>query len=185
METLEAIGKRVSLKTRISPRDIEQENIIKILDAARLAPSAYNNQPWRFIIIKGKEAVETVVSGAFNEVNLIAKEAPVIIIACAHPKDDEVVSGREYYLFDVALAIENMLLAATDLGLVTHLMTSVNEDKLKNMLNIPNEVRFVVATPLAYPSNESYDMAAQEKLDQRTRKALKEIAYSNVWGKSF
>ncbi|MFC2046739.1 nitroreductase family protein [Chloroflexota bacterium] len=185
METLEAIGKRVSLKTRISPRDIEHEKITKILDAARLAPSAYNNQPWRFIVIKGKETIETLVSEAFNEVNLVAREAPVIIIACAHPEDDEVVGGREYYLFDVALAIENMLLAATDLGLVTHLMTSVNEDKLKNILSIPNEVRFVVATPLAYPSNESYDIAAQGKLDQRTRKDLKEITYSNTWGKPF
>jgi len=78
-----------------------------------------------------------------------------------------------------------MLLAATDLGLVTHPMTAVNEDELRRVLHIPDEVRFVAATPLSYPSGGSYDEAAREKLDQRTRKSLKEVAYSEVWGKPF
>ena len=185
METLEAMGKRACLKTRISPRDIEQEKIIQILDVARLAPSAYNKQPWRFIIVKGKDAVETLVSRAFCEANLVAREAPVIIIACANPKDDEVIDGKEYYLFDVALAMENMFLAATDLGLVTHPMTGVDEDELKKVLGIPDEVRFVVATPLAYPTDESYDRAARERLDQRARKDLEEVVYSNAWERPF
>jgi len=83
------------------------------------------------------------------------------------------------------LAVENMLLAATDLGLVMHPMTAVNEDELKRVLHIPDEVRFVVATPLAYPTEGSYEEAARERLGQRTRKSLKEVVYSNVWGKSF
>ena len=185
METLRAINKRASLKTRLSARDVEQEKIAKILDAARLAPSARNRQPWRFIVVKSKEAVDTLVSRAFSETNLVAGEAPVIIIACANPGDDIVIGGREYYLFDVALAVENMLLAATDLGLVTHPMTGVNEDELKKILDIPHEVRFVVATPLAYPAEGSYDEAAQERLSQRTRKDLQELVYSNEWGRPF
>ena len=185
METSEAIDKRASLKTRISPRDVEQEKIAKILDAARLAPSAGNRQPWRFIVVKGRENVEPLVSRAFNEVNFAAKEAPVIIVACANPSDDVVVGGREYYVFDVALAVENMLLAATELGLATHLMTNLDEDELKKILGIPTEVRFVVATPLAYPAEGSYEEAAQERLSQRTRKDLKELVYLNAWGKSF
>ena len=136
-------------------------------------------------MVKGRENVEPLVSRAFNEVNFTAKESPVIIVACANPSDDVVVGGREYYVFDVALAVENMLLAATELGLVTHLMTNLDEDELKKMLGIPNEVRFVVATPLAYPSEGSYEEAAQERLSQRTRKDLKELVYLNAWGKSF
>ena len=111
--------------------------------------------------------------------------APVLIIACANPSDDDIHEGREYYLFDVGLAVENMLLVATDLGLVTHPMTAVNEDELRRVLHIPDEVRFVVATPLAYRAGGSYDEAARERLGQRTRKRLKEVAYSNVWGKPF
>ena len=185
METLEVINKRASLKIRLSAREVEQDKITSILDAARLAPSARNRQPWRFIVVRGKEAVETLVSRVFSEANLVVREAPVIIIACANPSDDAVIGGREYYPFDVALAVENILLAATDLGLVTHLMAGLNEDELKRVLGIPHEVRFVVATPLAYPAEGSYEEAARERLSQRTRKELQELVYSNVWGRPF
>ena len=184
METLETINKRASLKTCLSPRDVEQEKIEKILDAARLAPSARNSQPWRFIVVKDKKTIETLVSRAFSERNAVVSEAPVIIIACANPGDDAIIGGREYYLFDVALAVENMLLAATDLGLVTHPMTGVDEDELKKVLGVPDEVRFVVATPLSYPADGSYEEAAQERLSQRTRKDLRELVYWNAWGRS-
>jgi nitroreductase len=184
METLEAISKRASLKTCCSTRDVEQEKIEKILKAAILAPSANNKQPWRFIVVKGREKVEPLVTRAFREVNQEVKDAPVVIIVCANPSDDVVIGEREYYLFDVALAVENMLLAATDLGLVTHPMI-IEEDKAKAALGIPDEVRFVIATPLAYPAQGSYDEAARERLSQRTRKGLKEVAYLNKWGTKF
>lgn len=180
METSEAISKRTSLKMHISSRDVEPEKIEKVLDAARLAPSASNRQPWRFIVVQGKEAVESI-SSAFREPNDVAVKAPVIIIACANPSDDATIGDREYYLFDVALAVENMILAATDLCLVTHLMM-FDEDRLKSLLGIPQEVRFVIATPLAYPDNSSYDEAAKERLSQRSRKDLKELVYLNRWG---
>ncbi len=185
METLEAINQRASLKTRLSARDIEQDIIVKVMGTARLAPSARNTQPWRFIVVRGKEAVETLVSKAFSETNQVVKEAPVIIIACANPNDDIVRDRKEYYLLDVGMAVENMLLAATDLGLVTHPMTGVNEDELKRVLGIPHEVRFVIATPLAYPAEVSYEEVAKERLSQRTRKDLEELVYSNVWGRRF
>jgi len=184
METLEAIGKRASLKTHISPRDIEPEKIARVLDSALLAPSARNMQPWRFIVVRGRDAVETLVSRAFGEGNSPAKEAPVIIVACANPADDVTRDGKEYYLFDLGLAMENLLLAATDLGLVTHPMSGIDEGELKKVLGIPPEVRFVAATPLAYPTAGSYDEAAQEKLSQRTRKGLKELVYIGSWGES-
>ncbi|MBA7603760.1 hypothetical protein ES703_10877 [subsurface metagenome] len=176
METLEAIKKRASLKTHVSARDVEPEKITKILDAARLAPSARNRQPWRFVVVTDKEVIRTLVSRAFGEMNLVLKEAPVIIIACADPGDA---------VFDVGLAVENMILAATDLGLVTHVMSGPDGDEIKRILGIPGEVRFVIATPLAYPAEGSYDEAARERLSQRTRKELQEVAYTNAWGKPF
>lgn len=185
METLEVINKRASLKMHLSEREVERDKIRKVLDAARLAPSARNQQPWRFIVVQGKENVENVVTKAFFEFSQAFKEASVLIFDCANPSDDDIHEGREYYLFDVGLAVENILLVATDLGLVTHPMTSVNEDELRKVLHIPDDVRFVVATPLSYPTGGSYDEAAREKLSQRTRKSLKEVAYSNVWGEPF
>jgi nitroreductase len=185
MKTLEAISKRASLKSHLSAQKVEPEKIAKVLDAARLAPSARNQQPWRFIVVQGKQNVENVVTKAFFEFSQGFKEAPVLIFVCANPSDDDIHEGREYYLFDVGLAFENLLLAATDLGLVTHPMSSVNEDELRKVLHIPGEVRFVAATPLSYPSTGSYDEAAQEKLSRRTRRSLKEVAYSEIWGKPF
>ncbi len=185
METLEAISRRASLKNYLSARKVEPEKIMKVLDAARLAPSARNQQPWRFIVVQGKDNVENVVAKAFFEFSQSFKEAPVLIFTCANPSNDDVHEGREYYLFDVGLAFENLLLAATDLGLVTHPMSSVKEDELKKLLHIPDEVRFIAATPLSYPSGGSYEEVAREKLSRRTRKSLKEIAYSEVWGKPF
>jgi len=186
MEIFETIKMRASLKTKISPRKVEPEKVNKILDAARLAPSARNFQPWRFIVLNDKERIETLVKGAFAEGNSVFNKAPVIIVACANPEDGIARDGKEYYLHDVGMAMENMLLAATELGLVTHPATGLNENgeaELKRILGIPDEVRFVVATPVAYPDEGSYEEAAQERLNERTRKDLKEIVYLNAWGK--
>lgn len=185
METIEAINKRAALKMHLSPREVEPEKIAKILAAARLAPSARNMQPWRFIVVNDRETVKTLVKSAFSDGNQIVGEAPVVIIACANPGDDVVSNGREYYMFDVGLAVENMLLAATDMGLATHPMTGLNEEALKKVLNMPPQVRFVVATPLAYPAEGSYGEAAKDRLGQRTRKDLKDLVYLNSWGHPF
>ena len=185
METLEAINKRASLKTHLSTHDVEQDRIIKILEAARLAPSATNEQPWRFVVVKGKENVENVVTRASRMGRKAFDEAPVLILVFVNPKDYVFPDGKTFYLLDVGLAMENILLAATDLGLITHPMASLDEGKLKEMLGVPDEMEFVVATPLGYPVEGSYEEAAQERLSQRTRKDLKELVYTNTWGKPF
>jgi nitroreductase len=181
METLEVIRKRCSLKAHLSRRLIEPEKINAILDAACLAPSARNSQPWRFVAVQGKEAVEALARAAFFGPSTVVEQAPVIIIVCARPGDDVTIDGKEYYLFDVGLAVGNMLLAATDLGLVTHPMASFNEAEVKRILHIPDDVRVVIVTPLAYPLEASYDEAAEERLSQRTRRDPKETAYFNKW----
>jgi nitroreductase len=181
METVEAIRKRCSLKTYLSRRAIEPEKINMIMDAARLAPSARNSQPWRFIVVQGKETVEALAQTAFLGPGAVVQQAPVIIVVCARPEDDVTIDDKKYYLFDVGLAVENMLLAATDLGLVTHLMASFNETEVKRILHIPDDVRVVIVTPLAYPPATSYDEAAKERLGQRTRKDLKAVTYFNKW----
>ena len=185
METLEAINKRASLKTHLSTRDVEQDRIIKILEAARLAPSATNEQPWRFIVVMGKENVENVVTRASRMERKVFDEAPVLILIFINPKDYVFPDGKTFYLLDVGLAMENMLLAATDLGLITHPMASLDEGKLKEMLGVPDEMEFTIATPLGYPVEGSYEEAAQERLSQRTRKDLRELVYTNTWGKPF
>ena len=181
METLEAVNKRCSLKTHLSGREVELEKINKVLDAARMAPSARNMQPWRFVVVRGKRSVESLVDAALGEGNAVAKEAAALIVVCARPRDSVIHERKEYYLFDTGLAVENMLLAATDLGLVTHPMAGVNESELKRLLNIPRDVRVVLVTPLAYPREASFDAAARERLQERTRRTLEEVVYYDQW----
>jgi nitroreductase len=182
MQTLEAIRKRCSLKLHLSKQPIEAEKIELILDAARLAPSARNMQPWRFVLVQGDEAIEKLAS-AFNETNQEVRNAPAIIVICAREEDDVTREGKPYYLFDAGLAVENLLLAATDLGLVTHLILSFDEGEIKRILEIPDDYRVVLTTPLAYPAEPSYDEAAKERLRERTRKDLGEITFYGKWGK--
>jgi nitroreductase len=181
METLDVIRNRCSLKTHLSDREVEREKIDIILEAGRLAPSARNMQPWRFIIVRGKNSVNNLVTASFMETNQMVKEAPIVIVICARPSDDVIRDGKEYYLFDAGLAVENMLLAATNLGLVTHPMTGINESEVKKILHIPDDVRVVAVTPLAYPAEGSYDVAAKERLSQRSRREVKEVVYFDRW----
>jgi len=183
MHTLETIRQRCSLKVHISGREIEPEKINAILEAGRLAASARNSQPWRFIVVQEKQIVKELAQ-AFSESNRVIKDAPVILVVCARAEDDVIKFGLEYFLFDVGLAVGNMVLAATDLGLVTHLMTAFNEAEVKRVLQIPEDVRAVVATPLAYPLEGSYYEAARERLSMRTRKCLEELVHYNRWSES-
>jgi nitroreductase len=180
MDTLAAIHKRCSLKAHISRREIELEKINTILEAGQVAASARNNQPWHFIVVQERETVDALVQ-AFSESNRVIKDAPVILVVCGRAEDDVVRDGKEYYLFDVGLAVGNMVLAATSLGIVSHLMTAFDEVQVKKILNIPDDVRAVVATPLAYPLEDTYDEAAMERLAMRTRKDLKELVHHDRW----
>ena len=182
MHTLEAIRKRCSLRAHLSDKPVELEKIDIVLEAARLAPSARNSQPWRFVVVQGREAVSELVRGAFTGPGSIIELAPVIIVGCARPDDDVTHDEKPYYLFDMGMAMQNMLLAATDLGLVTHPMAAFREQEIKRILQIPEDVRVVLVTPLAYPQEATYDEAAAERLAKRTRKELREIACYGRWG---
>jgi nitroreductase len=181
MQTLEAIRKRCSLKTHLSKRAIEPEKVNLVLDAARLAPSARNLQPWHFVLVQEEDAIDELAA-AFTEPNQVVKDAALIVVICAREEDDVTREGKPYYLFDAGLAVENLLLAATDLGLVTHPILSLDEGETKRILGIPNNYRVVLATPLAYPAEPTYDEAAEERLRERTRKDLREITHYGKWG---
>jgi nitroreductase len=131
--------------------------------------------------VQGDEAIEELAN-AFNETNQEVRNAPVIIVICAREEDDVTRDGKPYYLFDAGLAVENLLLAATALGLVTHPILSLDESETKRILGIPDDYRVVLATPLAYPAEPNYDEAAEQRLRERTRKSLDEITFYGKWG---
>jgi len=165
-----------AIKTRRSIRDyekspIEKEKLRKVLEGARLAPSAVNYQPWRFIVVTDPKIREELRS-AYNKDWFVS--APVIIVACVLPEKAYVRrDGEEYWKVDVAIAMQNLILVAWAEGLGTCWIAAFNEKEAKRVLGVPENARVVAMTPLGYP--------AEKKEPVTDRLPLKEIVRYEKW----
>lgn len=150
---MDLIEKRKSIRS-YKPQDVEEEKLNYILQAFRKAPSAKNLQPWKLIVVKDKKKISDL-SIACNNQTFIS-EAPVLIVACA--KEDEaygVMGGyMNSYPVDIALALEHLILAATEKGLGTCWIGAFKEKLVKGLLDVPDNVRVVAITPVGYPAIE-------------------------------
>jgi len=170
MVVFEIIRKRRSIRL-YEEKPVEQEKLNRVLEAGRLAPSADNCQPWRFIVAINDEVKEKL-RASYDEEWFVS--APVIIIGCAVPKEAWVrMDGQEYWMVDVAIAMQNMILVATELGLGTCWIANFDEEAARKALKLPQSVRIVTMTPLGYP--------AEEKRPVRNRKSLSEIVHYDSW----
>lgn len=177
MDLFEVIRERRSIR-KYQDRPVEPEKIAQIMEAARLAPSWKNMQCWKFLILTDEQKKQALLS-AFPDDNPGKKalsQAPVIIVACADPKQSGIEEGQEYYMSDVAIAIEHILLSAHALGLGSCWMGLFSQATMKKALGIPEQFRIVGVTPLGYPDQEP---------KPRPRKELNEIVYAEKWGNAY
>lgn len=174
MEFFEVIRSRRSIR-RYQDRPVEEEKLVEVLEAARLAPSWKNLQCWRFLVLTEAARVEAVLTALHpdNPGRRAIAQAPVAIVVCADPRESGSEEGKDYYLADAAIAFEHLCLAACALGLGTCWIGWFDEARLKNNLDVPEELRVVGITPLGYPDQEP---------KPRPRKELSEIAYREEWG---
>ena len=148
MEFSELIGKRYSVRA-YEPDPVEEAVLEQVLEAARLAPTASNRQPFQLIVIHtaGREA----------ELKRIYRkdwfvQAPVVVCACAVPARGWVRrDGRRYTDVDVAIVMDHLILAATDVGLGTCWIGAFDAAAAREVLGLPDDVEPVVCTPLGYP----------------------------------
>ncbi|MHC1680735.1 MAG: nitroreductase family protein [Methanomassiliicoccales archaeon] len=181
METTEAIRSRRSVR-RYLETPVSRETIETLLEAAIRAPSAANKQCWRFVAVTDKEIIAELTK--FNMVfNGWLKGAPAVIVVCADPKESTDLNDLPYYMWDSALAMHNMVLAATDMGLGTCYLAAYKEDKVKELLGVPENIRVVCMTPLGYPTEKR---SVGEKLihvvaGSSKRKPLSEVAHWDKW----
>jgi len=154
----------------MKPDAIPQEHILDILEAARLAPSWANRQCWRFVVVQDAEKRKALATcgGPPEAMN----HAPVTIVACALPQDSGHRYGQDYYLVDMGIAVEHLILEATALGLGTCWVGVFDADRVRAILGIPSEVKVVALIPVGYPSQER---------PPRPRKSLEEIAFWDAW----
>lgn len=150
MDVSEAIRRRRSVRDyRSDP--IPPDVLERVTESLRLAPSACNHQPWRFVLV-ADEALRTDLGRACHEQNWISG-APVIVCACAipdaaYPRMGETWSSAEV---DVAIAVDHLTLAAAAEGLGTCWIGSFHEPSVKRILGIPGGAKVVALTPLGYP----------------------------------
>ncbi|MCX7732975.1 MAG: nitroreductase family protein [candidate division WOR-3 bacterium] len=165
MEFYEVIRRRLSVRA-YKPDPVPEEVLNRILEAGRLAPSAKNLQPWKFIIIRDEKIRQALVPACRNQ-QFIA-QAPVIICACALLEQAWKGMGGYWSAaeIDVTIALEHIILAAASEGLGTCWIGAFIEDEVRKVLAIPEGVKPVALTPLGWPAQEPRP---------RPRKELKEI----------
>ncbi|PKN78327.1 MAG: nitroreductase family protein [Candidatus Cloacimonetes bacterium HGW-Cloacimonetes-1] len=155
METTETIFTRHSIRS-FSADPIPPEILDEILQAGRLAPSAQNRQPWRFIVIQGADKVKSlsVNCGLIGLSNFFIRSAPVVIIACADTKRAMTINKQDYYLVDTAIAFQQMMLQAWNHGIGSCWLAAFSEKKIRTWLDLPKSWRIVGLSPFGYPSEK-------------------------------
>lgn len=180
MEFLDVIKTRTSVR-EYSGKQVEDEKITYVLECARLAPSWANRQCWRFIVIKEKKMIEQIAKSSM--INHWLKTAPILLVACADPSDSGSNNSHEYYMTDVAIAFDHLILAATDVGLGTCWIAGFHEEKVKELLEIPKRIQIVALSPLGYPVEKKgiTEQITKSLLRAHKRKTLDEIVHYEHW----
>jgi len=149
MNVMEAIKARYSVRLYQS-RDVEEEKLLRVLEAARLAPSAKNLQEWRFVVVKDAKTRKELMHAA-KEQEFVG-QAPVVLACCAVTDNHVMSCGQLCYPIDVAIAIDHITLQAVEEGLGTCWIGAFYEDQVKKILGIPKAVRVVELLTLGYPA---------------------------------
>lgn len=165
MEILEAIRTRRSIR-KYKSTPIPEDLLKEVLSAARMAPSGANAQPWKLIVVADEDTKLRLVQ-ACNGQKFIA-EAPVIIAGCGFPDDAYGTIGgyMNGYVMDVTIAMDHLILTAASVGLGTCWIGAFKEEKVREVLGLPEDVKVVALTPLGYPD---------ETPAKRPRKDLAEL----------
>lgn len=188
MELFDAINNRRSIR-KFKSTPLEDEKVEKVLEAARQAPSWANTQCWRFVVVRDADTINKLADTGFgvggpmpNRATEAMRTAPVTIVACAElgkagcsykePREPVTDKG-DWFMFDVALAMQNMVLAATALGLGTVYIGAFDSVAVEKVLGVPEGYRVVSMTPLGEPDEEP---------KVRPRKELGEIVFKDKFG---
>jgi nitroreductase len=148
MEVIDAIRSRKSVRSYLD-KAVEKEKLSRVLEAARMAPSAGNRQEWRFVVVTDPEKRGRLGEEAAGQ-RFIA-EAPVVIAVCAQTDGRIMRCGQACYPIDVAIAVDHLTLAAVAEGLGTCWIGSFDPEAVRRILAIPKEIVVVELLPLGYP----------------------------------
>lgn len=141
MDVHEAIETRRAYRS-LEPVEIDDELVRDLAGVARIAPSCFNNQPWRFVFARSSDVLGRL-HGALSKGNEWATAGSMIIGVASRLGLDCEVAGREYFLFDTGMATAFIILRATERGLVAHPIAGFKEGEAKKVLGIPEDMRLI------------------------------------------
>jgi len=168
MTLLETIRRRYSCRA-YQERPIEKEKLDILFEAARLAPSAKNEQDWRFVVVTDKETKRQVTETT-NRPDVFEK-AGVIIAACSN-SDYVMRCGQAIGPIDIAIALEHIALQATELGLATCWIGSFYTEKVRTILGIPDDIAIIELMTVGYPADSP---------KQPSREPIEKIVCYDKW----
>lgn len=167
----------------LDTKPIPEEVLGRILKAATIAPSCFNNQPWRFVVVNDRDTLASVKE-YLPDGNYWAKRSPCIV--CAATKTDldcKLSDRREYALFDTGLAVENLVLQAVREGLIAHPIAGFKPVQIKKLFGIPEEYILITLVILGYPGDSSFlsEKHKQTEAAEQERKPREETVAFNGW----
>ena len=187
VEVAEAIRIRRARRV-LSDRPLESEKVDALVEAMRLSASCFNNQPWRVTLCMGAEALPAIKT-ALSKGNVWATPAPLIMVISARPPDDcQLSEKRDYFLFSTGLAVGQMELRATELGLVCHPIAGYDPVKAKQLLGIPEDYIVITFVIIGYPSTDSSFLSDKQKAQELVRPERKPIGenfFLDKWGSPY
>jgi nitroreductase len=171
MNVFEAIQRRKSIRSFAST-PVPRNRLEKILEAARLAPSAMNRQPWHFVVVTDPESRERIArSGRWAR---FLRKTPVVIVGCGDSR-----ASPKWHVIDTAIAMQNMVLAATGEGLGTCWIGSFDEMLVKSLLKIPDRFKVVALLAVGYPRGNVDLLRKITHLFYRKKKLSKILSFEN------
>lgn len=169
MDVAKAIRDRRSVRS-YEKKGIPEDVLLKVLEAARLAPSANNRQPWKFVVVR-EAAKRAALAKAAKEQQFVA-EAPVVIAAVALEPERVMTCGVPTYAVDLAIAVDHITLAAVQQGLGSCWIGAFYQEDVKKILKIPAEYKVAALLTLGYPRDQARF---------KNRKSLDEIVCYEKW----
>ena len=179
---LKAIDQRRANRA-YSEKKVPEEIISRIMTAATYAPSCFNNQSWRFVVVNEDEPLKKL-HDALSSGNYWMKNAPVIVIVATKPElGCQLNDRRDYAFFDCGLAVENLMLQAVNEGLYAHAIAGYDPIKVKQLFSIPEEFIVITLVAIGSPGDDRHLNEKHRELEYspRDRKSEPEVISYNAW----
>ena len=181
------------LQQRWSPRafaarPVEPAKLLRLLEAARWSASCSNQQPWYFLVATREDDAEyaRMLSCLRENNQQWAAHAPVLMVSVAKLSFDMNGQANRYAFHDVGLAVANLIVQATALGLCVHQMAGFYPDKVRELYGVPDDFEPVAGIVLGYPGDPAIlsEELRQRELAPRVRKPLESFIFQGAWGQT-